>query len=58
MLFSITAYTVLLYTVGIDAVDIFLNDASFVVLFPSEVYSSVILNNFNISSNTSMFVIS
>ena len=58
ILFGIIACAALLCTVGIDIVDIFLNDASSVVLFSFEAYSSVILNNSNISSNTSISVIS
>ena len=53
ILFSITAYTILLYTAGISTVNIFSNAGS-VVLFPSDVYSLVIFNDPNISSSTSL----
>jgi len=57
MLFGITVYTVPLYTASIGAVDISFYDAGSVVLFLFEAYSSVILNNPNISSSVSMPVV-
>jgi len=58
MLFGTTAYAILLCTTSISAVNIFSDDAGSVVLFPSKVYSLVILNNSNISSNASIPVVS
>ena len=55
MLFGITDYVVLLYTAGVSTINISL-DTSFVVLFLSMVYSSVIFNNPNISLNISMSI--
>ena len=52
------AYTVLLYTAGVDAINISSDDSGSVVLFPSKIYLSVILNDSNISSSTSMLVVS
>jgi len=57
MLFGITAYAISLCTAGISAVNIFFDDAGSVVLFPSEMYFLVILNNSNISSNASIPVV-
>jgi len=58
MLFGITICTVPLCTADISIVDIFSDNASSVVLFPSKVYSSVILNDPNISSSASIPVVS
>jgi len=58
MLFGIIAYAVLLYTTGIGAVNISSDVADSVVLFLSEVYSLVIFNDSNISSNASMSIVS
>ena len=49
ILFSITTYAILLYTASIDAINISSDNTSSVVLFLSEAYSLVILNNPNIS---------
>ena len=57
ILFCITVYAVLLYTAGIGAVNISSDDTGFVILFLSEAYSSVILNDLNISSSVLMFVV-
>ena len=48
MLFGITVYAVLLYTASIDAVNISSDDIGSIVLFLSEAYSLVILNDSNI----------
>ena len=50
--------TILLYTAGIDAVNISFDDTSSIVLFPSKAYYLVILNNPNISSSISMLIVS
>ena len=53
MFFSMIICTVLLCTTGAGAVDIFSNVIS-IVLFLSKVYSSVILNDSNMSLSTSI----
>ena len=58
MLFSITVCAILLCTAGISIINISSDDVSSVVLFLSEVYSLVILNNSNISSNVLIPIIS
>ena len=57
MLFSIIACVVSLYTAGIGTIEISSDDASLVVLFPSKVYSSVILNDSNISFSILIYII-
>ena len=52
--FGITICTILLYTAGVDAVNISFDNVGSVVLFLSKMYSSVILNDPSIYSNTSM----
>ena len=57
ILFSITTYTVLSCATSTGTVNIS-SDANSIVLFPSEAYFSVILNDFNISSSVSIPVAS
>ena len=56
MLLGITAYSVVLYTTSTSTVNISsISDVTgFIVLFPSKVYSSVILNDLSTSDNTSI----
>ena len=57
MLFGITDYVVLLYTAGVSTINISL-DTSFVVLFLSMVYFSVVFNDPNTSLSISMSITS
>ena len=57
MLFSIIDYIVSLYTAGVGTIEISSDDDSLVVLFPSMVYSSVILNDPNISFSILILII-
>jgi len=57
MLFIKIACVVSLYTASVGTIEISSDDASSVVQFPSEVYSSVILNDPNISSSILIHII-
>jgi len=57
MLFGITVYAILLYTASIDAVNISSDDTGSIVLFLSEAYSLVILNDSNIFFSALMPVV-